>query len=464
MCDPNGLVYCRGIYNLFFQYDKIGVKGKHAWGHAISEDLVHWKQLDNAITEHNGVIPASGSAVVDWQNTSGLGSSLNPALIAFYAGVKNNIINQYMVFSTDSGRSWRFYMNNPVVKNQYNLRDPKVFCYNPTKKWIMLISGAHRVVFYQSKNLREWKQVSEFGAANVGGGGWECPDLFPLPVDGNPQNTKWVLDINLTNSNGVPGDSGLQYFVGRFDGQKFSEEDSVNRHLHWVDYGRDFYAAQSFSDVPKSDGRRIWLGWMSSWIYASELPTTPWKGVQSIPRVLSLRTYPDGIRLIQKPISELKTLREKLFRFRNIKLDNQKNLFERDSLNGNALEIEANIQYGSLSRFGVNVREGKNQKTVIEYDAAKGLLFIDRSKSGNTKFSKYFTPIQKAPLISVNQTLKLHIFVDLSSVEVFADDGEIVMTDLIFPSISSSGLSFFVEKDKIAIRDLKVWKLKSIWN
>lgn len=465
MNDPNGLVFYKNEYHLFFQYNPYGNKADHdSWGHAVSKDLVHWRQLPVAIPELKGVIPASGSAVVDWDNTSGFGKNGEPPLVAIYAGVYKNNINPYIAFSNNSGRTWTQYNKNPVARNSQNLRDPKVFWYPAGKKWVMVVAGDHKVLLYESKNLREWNIMSEFRSASIGGGGWECPDLFPLEVDSNPDNVKWVLDVNLTNSGGVVGDSGTQYFIGNFDGIKFSEDDSVKHDIHWVDYGKDFYAVVSYNGIPKSDGRRIWIGWMSNWLYGQDVPTYPWRGAQSIPRSLSLKTFSDGVRLIQEPIDELKKLREKLFHFENISLNMKDRIFTDKNLNGNSLEIEAEIEFESAKRFGFEVRKGINQKTVIGYDEIKHKLFIDRSKSGNTKFSDKFSGLQYGPLLASSKNINLHIFVDWSSVEVFADDGKVVMTDLIFPDSKNFGIKFFASTGGVIIKDLKVWKLKSIWH
>ena len=466
MNDPNGLVFYKNEYHLFFQFNPFGNKAEHVgWGHAISKDLVHWKQLPVAIPEENGISAASGSAVVDWNNSSGFGKNGESPLVAIYTGVYKNILNQYLAFSNDSGRTWTQYDNNPVIKNSLNLRDPKVFWYSPEKKWVMVVSGGNKVIFYESKNLKEWKVLSEFEPADAVQGGWECPDFFPLEIDGNPNNIRWVLDVNLTNSGGMVGDSGAQYFIGRFNGVKFSEDDSVKKNgVHWVDYGKDFYAAVSFSDIPKSDGRRIWIGWISNWQYAQDVPTFPWRGSQSIPRSLALKTFADGVRLIQKPVIELKKLREKSFQFKNITLDKKDSLFTNTNLKGNTFEIEAEIEIRTASRFGFEVRKGINQKTVIGYDVKQHKLFIDRSNSGENKFNNLFTGLQTAPLLDSSKNIKLHIFVDLSSVELFGDDGKIVMTDLIFPSASSSGIDFFTNDGKVIIKNLVVWNLKSIWH
>lgn len=464
MNDPNGLVFFGKEHHLFFQYDPSGSKPLHAvWGHAVSKDLVHWKELPVAIPEENGIMAASGSAVVDWKNSSGFGTIKRPPLVAFYGGVRGGSLRIYAAYSIDSGKTWKPYKGDPVINDPENFRDPKVFWYSPGKKWVMLISGGSKLRFYESSDLKEWKFMSRFGPAGVLGGSWECPDLFPLEVDGNPNEIKWVLVVSVTSSGGVVGDLGVEYFIGQFNGREFIVDKSSGKQAHWADYGKDFYAAQSFSDIPQSDGRRIWIGWMNNWLYAQDVPTRPWRGAQSIPRSLSLRTFSDGVRLVQKPVAELKKLRGKLLEFKNINLDRTDSLFENKALNGNTLEIEAEIRIGSGSEFGFEVRKSEKQRTVIGYNAVRHDLFIDRSKSGITDFSRQITGLQAVPISNSSRLLKLHIFVDRSSVELFADDGKVVITDLIFPLPESSGFDFFVSNGTVELKDLKVWHLKSIW-
>lgn len=464
MNDPNGLVFSGRKYHLFFQYDPSGSEPLHAvWGHAVSEDLVHWKELPVAIPEENGIMAASGSAVIDWKNSSGFEENGRPPLVAFYGGVRAGDLRIYLAYSSDAGRTWKQYKGNPILGDAQNFRDPKVFWYAPGNIWVMAISGGSKVRFYESLDLREWKFMSEFGPPGVSGGSWECPDLFPLAVDDNPGDVKWVLVVSVTSRGGVVGDLGVQYFIGQFNGRKFIVDKSSSKHPHWADYGKDFYAAQSFSDISRSDGRRIWIGWMNNWLYAQKVPTKPWRGAQTIPRQLSLRTFSDGVRLVQQPVPELKKLRGKLHEFRNVNLGRTDSLFESKEMNGNTLEIEAEIRMKRASKFGFEVRKSETQRTIIGYDAVRHDLFIDRSKSGITDFSKKFSGLQTVQVSDSSRILRLHIFVDWSSVELFAEDGKVVITNLVFPSRKSSGFDFLVSKGTVELMDLKVWHLKSIW-
>ena len=233
MNDPNGLVYYQGEYHLFYQYNPFGDTWGHmSWGHAVSRDLVHWQHLPVAIPELGDEMAFSGSAVVDYGNTSGFGTTQNPAMVAIYTAAKPGNQSQALAYSTDKGRTWQRYAGNPVLDiGSGEFRDPKVFWYEPEHKWVMAVVMAveHKVRLYSSTNLKQWTLMSDFGPAGAVGGAWECPDLFPLAVDGDPAKTKWVIVVNL-NPGGIAGGSGGQYFVGDFDGTRFTADDSGRLH------------------------------------------------------------------------------------------------------------------------------------------------------------------------------------------------------------------------------------------
>ena len=281
MNDPNGMVFYEGEYHLFYQYNPAGDKWGHmSWGHAVSPDMVHWTHLPLALAEADNVMIFSGSAVVDWKNSSGFGKDGRPPLVAVYTGFRttDRVQFQCIAYSNDKGRTWTKYSGNPVIDiNSMDFRDPKVQWHDATRRWIMTVSlsAEHKVRFYGSDNLKAWTLLSEFGPAGATGGVWECPDLFELPLPGT-NDKRWVLVVNM-NPGSVAGGSGGQYFIGRFDGTQFvADRDSLipprpgrsaSESAHWFDYGPDYYAAVSWSDVPASDGRRLWLGWMSNWEY-----------------------------------------------------------------------------------------------------------------------------------------------------------------------------------------------------
>ncbi|HEY8837746.1 MAG TPA: glycoside hydrolase family 32 protein, partial [Dehalococcoidia bacterium] len=230
-----------------------------------------------------------------------------PPLIAIYTGHREGRQDQRIAFSNDRGRTWTKVPAPVLDLHMADFRDPRVFWHEATSRWVMAVAlpNEKKVNFYTSHDLKRWKYVSEFGPAGATGGQWECPDLFSLPIEGGGR--KWVLIVNI-NPGGPAGGSGTQYFTGRFDGTRFVA-DAGARDIRWADYGPDFYAGVSWNDTPKSDGRRIWLGWMSNWLYAQDVPTSPWRSSMTVPRELSLRRTPGGLRLVQKPVGELKKLR-----------------------------------------------------------------------------------------------------------------------------------------------------------
>jgi fructan beta-fructosidase len=471
MNDPNGLVYYKGEYHLFYQYNPFGDEWGHmSWGHAVSRDLMHWQHLPIAIPEANGVMVFSGSAVVDWNNSSGLctGSTLTDrsCLIAIYTGYTGKEQNQNLAYSNDRGRTWTRYPGNPVIDlHLADFRDPKVFWDESRHRWAMVtaLSPQHKLRFFGSTDLKHWTALSDFGPAGAVGGAWECPNLFQLPVEGEPGQTRWALSVNV-NPGGVAGGSGDQYFVGRFDGTQFTNENPSAQAL-WADYGKDFYASTSFSDIPPSDGRRIWIGWLDNWEYAARVPTEPWRGQQSIPRALKLRKTRAGIRLAQEAVAELQSLRGHHEHIENQNAEAANGLLRSENANGETLEIEAEIDSGSAAEFGFKVRKGSSEETLIGVDRVKSVLFVDRSRSGDTGFDPKFPGRQAAPLdLTVTKAVKLDIFVDRCSVEVFANDGEVVISDLIFPSPASQGIEPYSKGGKARIVNLDVWNLKSVWN
>jgi fructan beta-fructosidase len=794
MNDPNGLVYYKGEYHLFYQYNPFGSQWGHmSWGHAVSRDLVHWRELSVAIPEQGDEMVFSGSAVVDRQNTSGLGTRRNPPMVAIYTSARPGSQAQSLAYSTDRGRTWTRYAGNPVLDiGSGEFRDPKVFWYAPERKWVMVVAKAveRRISIYSSPNLKDWTHLSDFGPANATGGVWECPDLFPLAVDGS-RTTKWVMIVNL-NPGAIAGGSGAQYFVGDFDGTTFradnelgdytppagdlyqgfedatfgdwittgeafgtgpaagnvppqggvsgylgnglansfhgedrtkgtltSPEFTITRpylnvlvgggnHPHdpttvdapppagtvfedfeefdpgsypdgwtttgsfagtspatgaigdqqpvsgyegahlvntfidhdlatgriispeftvttdyinflvgggnhpypgdagnpptavnlvvdgqvvrsatgqdnealnwtnwsvsefegrtarieivdentggwghinadqitfsdqpafprstetavnllvdgevvrtatgpnserldwtawnlrdllgrtariqvvdnntggwghiladhfafadepalsvlqrssWMDYGKDFYAAVTFNDIP--DGRRIAIGWMSNWNYAGAIPTSPWRSAMSVPRELSLRTIDGRPLLVQQPVRELRSLRgRRSYQQRHRTIPQGSTTL---AARGKTLEIKAELRLGDAERAGIAVRTGSGEETLIGYDAQAGELYVDRTRSGRTDFSRDFPGVQRAPLAARDGKVSLHILVDWSSVEVFADHGQTLITDQIFPSATSEGIELFAAGGSAAVKSLKIRPLRSSW-
>ena len=463
--DPNGLVYYEGEYHLFYQYNPFGdVWGHMSWGHAVSTDLVHWEHLPVALAEDNGVMIFSGSAVVDWNNTSGFGTAAAPPLVAIYTGhyPADDHQEQHIAFSTDRGRTWTKYDGNPVLdRYDKDFRDPKVIWHAPSAQWIMVVarSAEHRVQFYGSPTLKDWTFLSEFGPAGSAEGLWECPDLFELRVEDDSTNTRWVLQVDV-GSGAVAGGSGAQYFMGHFDGVTFRPDDTRTR---WVDYGKDFYAAVSWSDIPAADGRRLWVGWLNNWQYAREIPTGPWRGAQSIPRDVVLREEAEGVYLAQVPVEELTLLRGAHYHAKDLPIKVGSVLLTDTGLDGRALEIVAEFEPGQASEFGLKVRVGAEEETVVGYDVAAGAVFVDRQRSGAVDFHEAFSGTHTGPLSPEDGRIRLHLFVDWSSIEVFAGHGRTVLTDRIFPAPESDGLALYAKGGVARLVSLDVWELRPVW-
>lgn len=460
--DPNGLVFHNGLYHLFFQNNPYGnVWGNMSWGHATSRDLLHWTEHPVAIGCDETEDIFSGSVVVDHGNTSGFGTADAPALVAIYtsaykaASEHRGTQAQSLAYSTDAGMTWQKYHRNPVLtRNSEHFRDPKVFRYQGDQGacWVMVaVEAQHqKVVFYRSEDLKAWEFLSDFGPMNADAGEWECPDLFPLAVDGDPDNVKWVLIVNI-NPGAVAGGSGGQYFVGQFDGARFLPDASsvaapagvsvlggsaasaaALQQCLWLDWGRDCYASVSFSNVV--DGRRIIMGWMNNWDYANELPTAPWRSSMTLAREVRLTAANGSARLIQQPVLAghsvaVEQLNTGMFELQDSVLRLP------DAVPGSAQVIEAEIRPGSAERIVFRLFGSSNGSTgaILSYDTTSARLILDRRKSGDTSFHAKFASVESAPLDLEDGVLKLQIVVDHCSVEVFAQGGKVVLTDLIFP-------------------------------
>jgi sucrose-6-phosphate hydrolase SacC (GH32 family) len=345
--------------------------------------------------------------------------------VAIYTGHSPGKQTQNLAFSNDRGRTWTKYVSNPVIDlGLSDFRDPKVFWHAPTSRWVMVtvLATQHKVRFFASPDLKRWQMLSDFGPAGATGGVWECPDLFALPVDGKPDEIRWVLDVDI-NPGGVAGGSGGQYFVGAFDGTTFVNENSPATTL-WADHGKDFYATISFSDIPPTDGRRIWMAWISNWQYANEEPTVIWRGAQSVPRELALRLLPGGIRLVQQPVAELRALRTST---------DPVALVGPTPLPASA-EIELAFQPGSWDRAGIRLSNDAGEEAIVGISSAPLEVFVDRRKSRLAPFQREYPGRHTGPLRWRDGKVTLRVLFDRSVVEVFANDGETVITDRLFPT------------------------------
>jgi sucrose-6-phosphate hydrolase SacC (GH32 family) len=629
MNDPNGMVFYKGEYHLFYQYNPFGNKWGHmSWGHAVSPDLVHWKHLPIALAEEDGVMIFSGSAVIDWKNSSGFGKDGQPPMVAIYTGhyTGKPLQNQNIAFSNDHGRTWTKYSGNPVLDiGAKDFRDPNVFWHQPSGRWVMAVSlpTEHKVRFYSSANLKKWSLLSEFGPAGATNGIWECPDLFPLAVGGGGRSSKWVLIVNL-NPGGPAGGSGCQYFVGEFDGTNFvldashpqnasqsaqstdivladfegndygawkssgtafgsgpahpvggdvtgfngrgladsyggndsdqgtlispefkistkylsfligggnhpgsvgvnllvngkvvrtatgnnspqlawkswdvsefagrdakievfdhysgsdwghimvdhfvlgaSPTNQEKKPALWLDYGPDFYAAVTWSDIPKSDGRRIVLGWMSNWLYGQDVPTSPWRSAMTVPRRLVLRDTKEGWRVIQSPVSESETLRKNGARkyAGGSFVEAAEWLSQQTGLPAQ-LDVELSLEAipGDAS-FALSVVTGADEQTVLTVDAGQQKLLVDRSRSGDAGFHPNFVKSFECPLQIRNGKCSLRLVLDTSSLELFAQDGESVLTTTFFASSASRQLALTCESNNPArVTGINIFPLES---
>lgn len=429
MNDPNGLVFYKGEYHLFYQHNPFGATWGHmSWGHAVSPDMLRWQHLPVALSEEDGVMIFSGSVVVDGQNSSGFCEAKDgdrSCLVAVYTGHGHGKQTQNLAYSNDRGRTWTKYARNPVIDlGLKDFRDPKVFWAEPTQRWIMVtvLPDQHKVRFFSSPDLKAWTALSDFGPAGATGGVWECPDLFRLPIEGEPGQMRWVLDVDI-NPGGIAGGSAGQYFVGRFDGTRFVPEDPASPTL-WADYGKDFYASLSFSDVPVSDGRRIWMGWISNWQYANEEPTAPWRGAQSVPRTLKLHRTADGLRLVQAPSRELEALRT---------TPHATTISSSGPLPPSA-EIVLEVRPGDWKEAGIRLSNAAGEEVIVGIASTPLEVFVDRRHSRKTPFHAAYPGRHAGPVAWRDGTITLRILFDRSVVEVFANDGETVVTDRVFPT------------------------------
>ena len=455
MNDANGMVYFQGEYHLFYQHNPFGdVWGHMSWGHAVSSDMVHWKNLPVAIPEAPTFMIFSGSSVVDEHNASGL-CGKEPCLVAMYTAHKEGWQRQNIAYSVDRGRTWKDYAGDPVIdEHKPDFRDPKFFWYEPQKKWVLVtvFADERQARFYESRDLKTWKLLSVFGPAGTTDGQWECPDLVELPIEGTDQK-KWVLIIS-RNPGAPQGGTGVQYFVGNFDGTKFTNETPDTQKL-WIDWGKDFYATQRFAHLPASERRVIWMGWVGNWKYANQEPTSPWRGIQSIPREMFLTKCPEGDCVGQRPVRELEALRGEQRPLVLASQSKDKGIRLPDA----SFEIEGEITADKDARL--LIVDSKNNSVAIGFDPVAKQVYIDRTNSGEAKFSPDFAG-KHASAISGGSKIKLHAFVDQTTLELFVNDGERVMTDRVYLT-GAVGLALDSASPN-AKANLTAWPMKSIWH
>ena len=456
MNDPNGMVYQDGVWHLFYQYNPFGSQWENMnWGHSTSRDLIHWEAQPIALEPDALGSIFSGSCVIDKDNTAGFGAG---AMIAMYTSAGQNQ-SQSIAYSTDGGKTFTTYAGNPVItQDAPDFRDPKVFWFEQTKRWIVVLAVGQEVQFYSSPNLKDWTYESSFGREYGNHDGvWECPDLLPLTLNAklsNNSSKKWVLLLNI-NPGGPFGGSATQYFVGQFDGHKFTCEDAPSE-TKWMDYGKDHYATVTFSNAP--DNRTVAIAWMSNWQYANQVPTQQFRSANSIPRDLHLMQLDGETYLVSTPSKEMLDMRGKAVKKGSASNKVVKNLLKQ---NDGAYEITATLDMQKDGQAQVTLFNNKGEEAVIGFDTAKKEYYFDRTKSGLTSFSDDFACVTRAPLPDAD-TYQLRIFVDKASIEVFIDpgfghSGVFPMTSLVFPNEPYNNLRV---SGRGKLQDITVYPLK----
>ena len=428
MNDPNGMVYKDGEWHLFYQYNPYGsFWGNMHWGHAVSKDLVNWEHLGIALAPDDLGAIFSGSAVVDTDNTAGFGRD---AIVAMYTSDGDNQ-TQSIAYSLDNGRTFTKYAGNPVImaEDTPDFRDPKVFWDHQTRQWKVVLAAGQEVQFYSSSNLKDWTYDSSFGLAYGNHNGvWECPDLIRLPFEGKD---KWVLLLNI-NPGGPFGGSATQYFVGSYDGKTFKCDDlpTVTR---WMDYGKDHYAAVTWSSAP--DGRAVAIAWMSNWQYANSVPTQQFRSANSVPRDLSLIRKGKEVILKSTPSREVEALRGTPVQYTLSTAPVE--LFDKP-VKAYELVIRFSLQKKEGATFVLSNEAG--EQVVFSYEAATQTFSMDRRGSGMVKFSKKFAAVTSAPT-RVGGKMELRLLMDSASIEAFGED--FAMTNLVFPSAPYNTLRLY---------------------
>ena len=480
MNDANGLVYKDGEYHLYFQYNPYGSKwGNMHWGHSVSKDLIHWQHLDPAIARDTLGHIFSGSTVIDKNNSAGYGKD---AMIAFYTSASDEHGQiQCMAYSTDNGRTYTKYEKNPILTpfdGLKDIRDPKVFWYEPAQKWYMIVSADKNMRFYSSTDLKQWEYLSQFGEGyGVQPNQFECPDFIQLPVDGNKDNMKWVMIVNINP--GCPfGGSATEYFVGTFDGKEFKcdNDKSVTK---WLDFGKDHYATVCFSNT---GDRVIAVPWMSNWQYANVTPIRQYRGANALPRELSLYTKDGEVYMAANAVKETEGLRKETRKVDNFSLTGEQTVSDVVAAQECAFEVEMDVTPGKANTVGFDLMNAKGEKTKIYLDMKAGRVVMDRTESGLVAFGEKAEPHFKenhdrrktesvnyvndfalgtwAPLsLCEGKTYHLNVFVDKCSVEIFVDGGRIAMTNLVFPTVPYNALRFYAEGGEAKVENLNIHKL-----
>ena len=469
MNDPNGMFYLNGTYHLFFQhYPEGNTWGPMHWGHATSKDMINWEEQPIALEPDEKGYIFSGSAVVDTKNTSGFGDGETPPVIAMFTyhdpegevEGREDYQTQAIAYSLDEGKTFTKYEGNPVIKNpgMRDFRDPKITRDEVHDQWVMVLSADDQTMFYTSQNLIDWELASEFGRGiGAHGGVWECPDFIHMKVEGTDEK-KWVL-IQSLNPGGFNGGSGTQYFVGDFDGKNFTLDKSMQGlgedHSYWLDFGKDNYAGVTWANIPEEDGRHLFMGWMSNWQYANEVPTETWRSAMTIARELKLTKIEDTYRVISSPVVELQKYKGKEFTKNSITVNGETEIAASQEINISNSVISFEVENLKEQEYHFSLSSEEDDILNFGYDHNTEKFYIDRSQSGLTDFNKNFgDKISTAPRISKASNLKVKAVIDNMSIELFFDNGETVMTEIFFPeqpikSLNAEGNEFIINNLKI---------------
>lgn len=442
--DPSGFVYYQGKYQMYW------------WGKAVSEDLVHYQEISpKVMTGDDGSISYfTGSTVVDKANTAGFGKNAHVAAYTIF-NKENKNQSQGISYSND-GKTFQYYKGNPVLDiGSTEFRDPTVFWHDPSKQWVMVVAKAleKKIKFYASKDLKSWNHLSDFGPAGAREKAWECPDLFQVSVNGSTTDKRWVMVVSIDWAR-------EQYFIGDFDGKTFTLSADHPKEALYMDQGLDFYASRTFRDYDGTMKGTPTIGWIATWDYAQLVPSNWGKGFWSIPRNLELKAFPEGLRLTQMPIDNLKKLRGKVqtVAYEVPKGDQPLRTFRPTE---NVYEMEAVFNTTQSNVFGLNLCVGEGRRLAIRYDTETAILSIDRTNCVKEQIEK-FARKASAKVMPDNGALRMHFFVDKSSVELFINDGKEVFTLLTYPGEQQTGIETFASGAGTNV-EVKAWALKSIW-
>lgn len=460
MNDPNGMFYKDGKWHLYYQYNPYGSKWQNmTWGHSSSTDLINWEHLPIAIRPNGLGSVFSGSCAIDTENSAGYG---NDAVIAMYTSAGTSQM-QSLAASHDDGTTFEIFNANPVLTLESEARDPNMFWNPETKQWTLVLAHAldKEMLFFTSPDMKNWTLTGNFGKGlGAQDGVWECPDLFQLPVDGSDKS-KWVLICNI-NPGGPFGGSGIQYFVGDFDGKTFTSDTDASGNVptKWLDYGKDNYALVSWSDAP--DNRRTAIGWMSNWQYAADVPTKQFRSANTLPREIGLFTAPDGeIYAYSAPSPELEKLRGAIIKqVGKFSIGEKPTVYSLPSANDGICEILLDIDAPKSSEVNILLSNKAGEHVTMTYDVKNHTCSFDRTQSGITDFSESFPAVTVAPTHETVGKVSLRIFVDRSSIELFGNNGQFVMTNLVFPTEPYSSISLNTDGGNAKIENFKIYSIK----